>query len=258
MLRRLLMSVLAAVVPLAGLLAPGAATAATTAACTSGVSVSQFSFDPSSVPPTGDSALTLVLQNCGSQAVQGSSDWYPALTSSGTGLPPGCPHLDPVAFTYALAPGATSTATLGLGDPIAGCVATGLQVTANVYENGVTGAVATATADLVITPPTPNGCHVTYTPGNWPGGFTANVTIANNGTSTINSWTLTFAFPGDHKITNAWNATVTQNGTSIAAANLGYNASIAPGGSQSFGFQGTWTARDTPPTAFSVNGTPCS
>jgi hypothetical protein len=375
MLRKLLLSVLAAMVPLAGPLASGAAHAATTAACTGGVSVSQFTFNPSTVPPTGNSALTLVLQNCGSQSVQGSttwygqyvgqgcpvidpanpypftiaaggtytltntygnpgltgcqptslrisanvnvngagtvttatatlqftaactgstiavdqfsfnpaavtpsqsstltlvlhnctgqtaagsSDWYPALTWSGTGLPPGCPHLDPVAFTYSMAPGATSTTTFGLGDPIAGCLATGLQVTANVYENGVTGAVATAAANLVIIQPAPGGCHVTYSPSNWQGGFTANITIANNGTPAINGWTLTFAFPGDQKITNAWNATVRQSGTSVTAANLGYNASIPPGGSQSFGFQGTWAANDTSPTAFDVNGVPCS
>jgi hypothetical protein len=78
MVRRVLMSVLAAVVTLAGLLAPDTANAAspaspqspantshtaTTAACSSGVSVSQFAFNPSSVPPGGHAPLTLVLQN---------------------------------------------------------------------------------------------------------------------------------------------------------------------------------------------------
>jgi len=102
-------------------------------------------------------------------------------------------------------------------------------------------------------------CHVTYTKASeWAGGFVANVTINNTGTSAISGWTLKFAFPGDQKITNAWNAAITQSGTSVTATNLSYNATINPGGNTSFGFQGTWTANDTVPASFSVNGSACS
>lgn len=230
-----------------------------TAPCaTNGIAVNRFSFSPGTVMPDQNSTLTLVLQNCTTQSVQGESSWYPQFTWSGTGLPPGCPVDDPVAFSYAMAPGATSTATLGLGDPVAGCLATGIKVTANVYENGITAPVATAMANLVITQPNAAACHVTYTADNWPGGFTATVTIADNGSSAINGWSLTFAFPGDQTITNAWNAAVTQVGSGVTATNLSYNASIPAGGSQSFGFQGTWSADDTSPASFAVNGAPCS
>ena len=203
------------------------------------------------------STATLVLQNCTGQTVTGSTTWAPRLTWSGPGLPPGCPALDPVGFPYSIAPGATATMTLQLGDPVASCPATGLLLVVNVYENGVPNPVAIAAANLGIIQPTPNGCHVTYAATNWPGGFTANVTITNNGTSAINGWSLGFTFPGDQKITHAWNATVTQIDTSVTASNLAYNATIAPGGSQSFGFQGTWAASDAPPTAFAVNGELC-
>ena len=101
-------------------------------------------------------------------------------------------------------------------------------------------------------------CRVTYTKSEWQGGFTGNVTVANTGTSTINGWTLAFPFPGDQHITSAWNATVSQNGNSVSAANVGYNGTIAPGGNTSFGFQGTWTSNDSNPTAFRLNGTACS
>jgi len=101
-------------------------------------------------------------------------------------------------------------------------------------------------------------CHVTYTKSSeWAGGFTANVTIGNTGTSAINGWRLTFTFPGDQKITNAWNGTVSQSGESVTATNASYNATIAAGGSTSLGFQGTWTASDAAPTSFAVNGTAC-
>jgi hypothetical protein len=229
-----------------------------TGACPTGVAIKQLSFSPASVPVGQVSTLTLVLQNCGSQAVAGLTTWISQFTWAGTGLPPGCPASDPVAMSYSLAPGATVTQTLGFEDPIASCQATGIKATVNVGVNGVTGTAATATANLVITGAAIRGCHVDYAPNNYPGGFTANVTIANTGSSAITGWTLTFAFPGDQKITNAWNATVTQSGPNVTAANLSYNTTIAPGGSQSFGFQGTWTTNNTSPATFSVNGAPCT
>jgi hypothetical protein len=100
-------------------------------------------------------------------------------------------------------------------------------------------------------------CQVSYTRNEWGGGFTANVTVTNTGTSAINGWTLTWSFPGDQKVTNAWNATVTQSGSSVTATNAGYNATIAPGGNAQFGFQGTWTSNDTSPSSFALNGNQC-
>jgi hypothetical protein len=242
----------------AGTVTTVTATLQFTGACPNGVTINQLSFSSPSVPVGQVSTLTLVLRNCGSQPVQGLTTWISQFTFGGTGLPPGCPASDPVALTYSLAPGATTTQTLGFADPIASCQATGIAATVNVGVNGVTGTAATATANLVITGAATGGCHVTYAPNNWQGGFTATVTIANTGSSAINGWTLAFTFPGDQKITSAWNATVTQTGTSVTAANLGYNAAIAPGGSQSFGFQGTWTTRDAAPASFTVNSLACT
>jgi cellulase/cellobiase CelA1 len=71
-------------------------------------------------------------------------------------------------------------------------------------------------------------------------------------------WTLTFTFPGDQKITNAWNATPSQSGEAVTLTNMPYNTAIAPGTSTSLGFQGTWTNSDTAPTAFRLNGATCT
>jgi cellulase/cellobiase CelA1 len=101
-------------------------------------------------------------------------------------------------------------------------------------------------------------CRVTYAKSEWQGGFTANVTLANTGTSTINGWTVDFPFPGDQRVTNAWGATVSQNGKAVTATNVGYNATIPPGGNTSFGIQGTWSSNDGNPTAFRLNGSACS
>ena len=105
---------------------------------------------------------------------------------------------------------------------------------------------------------TTGACQVTYTPNQWQGGFTANVTIANTGSSAINGWTLTFTFPGDQQITDAWNGVESQSGENVTITNESYNAAIAAGSSTSLGFQGTWTNSDATPTAFKVNGTACT
>lgn len=101
-------------------------------------------------------------------------------------------------------------------------------------------------------------CHVTYTPQTWAGGFTANVTVANTGSSAINGWRLGFTLPAGQTITGFWNATVSPSSGAVTATNLDYNARIPAGGSQAFGFQGTSTGSSASPTAFTLNGTPCS
>jgi endo-1,4-beta-xylanase len=102
------------------------------------------------------------------------------------------------------------------------------------------------------------GCLVTYAASTWPGAFMAKVTIDNMGTTSLNGWKLTFAFPGDEAISSAWNTTFTQTDGRVSATNTNYDATIPRGASQSLGFLGTWTSNDTAPTRFSVNGMACS
>jgi len=123
-----------------------------------------------------------------------------------------------------------------------------------------TGASGSAAFTWSISAGTGGGgtCQVSYVKNEWTGGFTANVTVTNTGTATVNGWTVKFSFPGDQHVTNAWNATVTQSGTAVTATNVSYNPTIAPGGNVQFGFQGTWNSNDTSPTTFTLNGTACS
>jgi len=99
---------------------------------------------------------------------------------------------------------------------------------------------------------------VYQTQSQWTGGFVAQVTITNTGTSAINGWTLKFTFPGDQHITNAWNGVESQSGEAVTITNESYNATIAAGGNTSLGFQGTWTNSDAVPTSFTVNGATCT
>jgi cellulase/cellobiase CelA1 len=70
----------------------------------------------------------------------------------------------------------------------------------------------------------------------WSGGYQAEVTVRNNGTAASTRWTVKFAFAGSQTIVNSWNATVTQAGAQVTAANASYNGAIPAGGSTSFGF----------------------
>ncbi|MET9429267.1 cellulose binding domain-containing protein [Streptomyces sp. NPDC003036] len=108
-------------------------------------------------------------------------------------------------------------------------------------------------------PGTPAGaCRVTYATSVWPGGFTANVTVANTGSAPVNGWKVAFTLPSGQRVTNAWNATISPSSGAVTATNLSSNAQIPPSGSQSFGFQGTYTGTFTAPAQFSLNGTACS
>jgi len=142
---------------------------------------------------------------------------------------------------------------------ISGTPTTAGGFTSTVTATDATGASGSTTFDWSISGGTNGTFHVTYArTSEWPGGFTANVTITNNGTVAVNGWTLAFSFPGDQKITNAWSAAVTQTGAAVTAKNVDYDAAIPPGGSVQFGFQGTYTSNDSSPTAFTVNGIPAS
>ncbi|MEV4545149.1 GH12 family glycosyl hydrolase domain-containing protein [Micromonospora echinaurantiaca] len=107
-------------------------------------------------------------------------------------------------------------------------------------------------------PPSGSGCAVKYTPNAWNNGFTADVQITNRGSSTVNGWTLTYSLPAGQQVTSAWNATVSQSGSTVTARNLSWNGSIAPGGTASFGYQGTLSGSYSSPTSFTLNGVACS
>ena len=140
---------------------------------------------------------------------------------------------------------------------ISGTPTAGVTSTVTVTATDATGASGSTTFTWTVAAPA-GACTVTYsTQSQWAGGFVASVTIANPGTSPINGWTLGFTFPGDQKITTAWNGTAAQTGEAVSITNESYNATIPANGSTSLGFLGTWTSSDAAPTAFTLNGTAC-
>ncbi|MFF4019926.1 cellulose binding domain-containing protein [Streptomyces sp. NPDC001843] len=92
-----------------------------------------------------------------------------------------------------------------------------------------------------------SGCTVTTKLVNsWPGGFTAEVTVTNTGTSTSSRWQVGWTWPGDQKVTTAWSTKLTQSGSAVAASNVDYNSAIPPSGSTTFGFNATGASSGLP------------
>ncbi|MER7506913.1 glycoside hydrolase family 18 chitinase [Streptomyces lavendulae] len=88
----------------------------------------------------------------------------------------------------------------------------------------------------------------------WGSGFEGKWTVKNTGTTTLSSWTVEWDYPSGTSVTSAWDATVTSSGTHWTAKNVGWNGTLAPGATASFGFNG---AGPGAPSGCKVNGGSC-
>ncbi|MDY7090711.1 MAG: cellulose binding domain-containing protein [Actinomycetota bacterium] len=117
----------------------------------------------------------------------------------------------------------------------------------------------TVTPTATSSPGTPGSAPtVSYTMNTWNSGFTANVSITNNGTSAIEGWKLTFTLPAGQSITSGWNATFSPSSGTVNATNVSYNSTLAPSATVTVGFQATHTGNTGKPSAFTLNGVPCT
>jgi cellulose binding protein with CBM2 domain/fibronectin type III domain protein len=114
---------------------------------------------------------------------------------------------------------------------------------------------------FTVPPPSNASCAVHYTvSGSWTGGFQAGVTITDSAASAVNGWKLTWTWPNTGEvITQLWNGSYTQTGTSVSVTNASYNGTIAAnGGTVTFGFLGSDAGQTTAPAAFYLNGNICA
>lgn len=145
---------------------------------------------------------------------------------------------------------------------------TSIQAGFEPWQNGAGLAVTSFSSTVNVGGSTPGGpgggsggssaCKVAYGTNVWQGGFTADVTVTNAGSSPVDGWNLAFTLPAGQKITSAWSANVSPSSGAVTAGGMAYNASIAPGGQVSFGFQGTYDGTFTKPSGFTLNGTSCA
>jgi hypothetical protein len=117
----------------------------------------------------------------------------------------------------------------------------------------VTGGLVRTAAAAATT-----GCRVTYkVSSQWNNGFTATVDVTNLG-DPVNGWQLGWRFAGSQQVMQAWNAAYSQSGQQVTVSNASWNASIATGGTASFGFNATYSGTNASPTSFTLNGTTCT
>ncbi|TDC85683.1 cellulose-binding protein [Micromonospora sp. KC606] len=116
----------------------------------------------------------------------------------------------------------------------------------------------TATAVAVAAHAAAAGCAVRYTvTSQWTGGFGANVELRNLG-DPVTSWTLTWSFDAGQRVTQAWNTTLTQDGSAVTARSVAWNGTLSTNGSTTFGFLGSWNDSNPRPASFALNGTICT
>jgi polyisoprenoid-binding protein YceI len=77
-----------------------------------------------------------------------------------------------------------------------------------------------------------------YTVSQWSNGFTGTIKVTNDTATAITSWSVSWQYTGDNRITGAYDAVL--SGTNpYTAKNAGWNGTIQPNQALTFGFQGT-------------------
>ncbi|MEU3460665.1 glycosyl hydrolase [Streptomyces sp. NPDC006733] len=142
--------------------------------------------------------------------------------------------------------GGTTTATTYTDTGLT--AATAYRYTLQARDAAGNVSAASAPFSITTTGPGTEACTATYATTNaWGTGFTADVTV-RAGTHAIRSWTVTWTYAGNQRITNTWNATAVQTGAFVTAGNMPYNGALPAAGSASFGFLGTFSGPNPPPT----------
>lgn len=153
---------------------------------------------------------------------------YDVLRATGTGA----------ASVVATISGTTYTAT-GLTPSTA--------YTFSVRARDAAGNVSAASAGRAVTTTTGGGdgenqgCSATYkTISSWTGGFQAEVTVRNTGTTATSGWAVNWTYPSGTTIGSVWNGVL---GTpAVTVRNVAHNGALAAGASTSVGLIGSGTA----------------
>lgn len=135
------------------------------------------------------------------------------------------------------------------------------RYTVNVLARDAAGRVSWASPPLTFqtTAPATSTCAVRFAETtNWGNGYVADVEITNTGADPIDSWTLSFTWPTTwQRVDSGWNATWTQDGTTVRVTNADGNRVLEPGAGTTVGFVGSYQGPNVPPAAFTLNGTLC-
>jgi len=122
------------------------------------------------------------------------------------------------------------------------------------------GAIALGLAALPGVPAAAGnfGCQVEPTVTTSATAFTLDLMIRNTGATVIDGWTLQFPLAARQTVTAVRNATRRPISGVLVAVNVATNGVVEPGAGVDVGFTVAHLNSPAPPTAFTVNGVPCT
>jgi hypothetical protein len=91
----------------------------------------------------------------------------------------------------------------------------------------------------------------------WGTGYTGQYTITNSGPAAVSGWTLSFQLPSGTSVTSLWNGSYTVSGGQVTVTADSWDADLAPGSSQSVGFETSSSGPAGQPGGCLINGAPC-
>src|SRR5579863_9649832 len=98
--------------------------------------------------------------------------------------------------------------------------------------------------------PAVTSCSASYSvSSDWGTGFTAAITVTNNGTTPITGWTVTYSYTGNQKLSQGWSGNWSQSGETITVTNMSWNGNLSPGASTQIGANFSYTGTNTAPAA---------
>jgi hypothetical protein len=119
-------------------------------------------------------------------------------------------------------------------------------------------AAATVTAINLATPAQAAGPALAATldqTSTWNGGYGAEYLIRNDGDAASTGWAVEFDLPAGSSVASSWRSVRTGSGQHYRFTNAAYNGDIAPGATESFGFN---VAGAGLPTNCTIDGRPCA
>ena len=122
------------------------------------------------------------------------------------------------------------------------------------------GAVAVAAPSAAADTTIPS-CTYRYTvAGQWPGEFSAQLTISYALPAATSGWTIGFDFlSAGQQVAAGWNGAISQIGNHVTISNSAFGQSpMPPTGSISVGFLGSYTTSNPNPANVTFDGVACS
>jgi cellulose 1,4-beta-cellobiosidase len=128
---------------------------------------------------------------------------------------------------------------------------------ASVVAAGALGLAAVGAAGAGPAGAASGSCSATYSVStDWGSGFTAQLTVTNNGTTPITGWTVTYSYTGNQTLANGWSGNWTQSGKTVTVTNAAWNGSLAAGAQATgVGANFNYTGTNTAPSSVSCTAT---